>query len=425
MLNDNNMTLTGDDLSGDSNSGAYDEICAKVKDDAGLHRKVTVKSLIDNFSKKPYGWRELDIQGMIGVLWKHHKIQILIHDNEVDEKNTSFKNDLVRKNNTDTMVIRLQEKIDEQVLYSVKRIMSDTYSENLPLEEVKLKEGVVSFFTRKKDFLSGLKTKYGSDYAGCSVAAEIYKDIDAIMHASDTVSMFQEIINRKDDLEDRAETLEQLEAFYKDGSNQQKNYQDAKDICSWYELNCSLQDLSKLEDIVRQMNEIISLDMPFTRMNELANLVFQASAAKEKILEEKLSRTKRSIENDRDTVSRELADALGAELTEDQKSRIQEKADEVQDQYDEWIGSLSSQTANMDSYVTASANNLSGFRRFISAVMNEGNENPVRSKRVRIIDYVPTVNKKVSSAEDVEKVLDAIREKLLAELENNDEIDLG
>ena len=343
----------------------------------------------------------------------------------MDEKNTSFKNDLVRKNNTDTMVIRLQEKIDEQVLYSVKRIMSDTYSENLPLEEVKLKEGVVSFFTRKKDFLSGLKTKYGSDYAGCSVAAEIYKDIDAIMHASDTVSMFQEIINRKDDLEDRAETLEQLEAFYKDGSNQQKNYQDAKDICSWYELNCSLQDLSKLEDIVRQMNEIISLDMPFTRMNELANLVFQASAAKEKILEEKLSRTKRSIENDRDTVSRELADALGAELTEDQKSRIQEKADEVQDQYDEWIGSLSSQTANMDSYVTASANNLSGFRRFISAVMNEGNENPVRSKRVRIIDYVPTVNKKVSSAEDVEKVLDAIREKLLAELENNDEIDLG
>ena len=72
-----------------------------------------------------------------------------------DERNTSFKNDLVRKNNTDTMVIRLQEKIDEQVLYAVKRIMSDVYSENLPLEETKLKEGVVSFFTRKKEFLSG------------------------------------------------------------------------------------------------------------------------------------------------------------------------------------------------------------------------------------------------------------------------------
>ena len=66
-----------------------------------------------------------------------------------------------------------------------------------------------------------------------------------------------------------------------------------------------------------------------------------------------------------------------------------------------------------------------GFKQFIASVMNEGNDRPVRAKRVRIIDYVPTVNKKITSAQDVDKVLDTIREKLLAELENNDEIDLG
>ena len=44
--------------------------------------------------------------------------------------------------------------------------------------------------------------------------------------------------------------------------------------------------------------------------------------------------------------------------------------------------------------------------------------------RVRIIDYVPTVNKKIKTAADVDVVLNAIREKLLAELENNDEIDV-
>ena len=424
MLNDNNITFNGDDISGDANSAAYDEICAKIKDDMGLHRKITVKSLIDNFSKKPYGWRDLDIQGMIGVLWKHHKIQILIHDNEVDERNTSFKNDLVRKNNTDTMVVRLQEKIDEQILYAVKRIMSDTYSENLSLEESKLKEGVVTFFNRKKEFLGGLKQKYGADYAGCSAAAELYNDFDSILHASDTLSVFQEIISRKDDLEDRAETLEQLEAFYKEGSNQQKNYQDAKAICSWYDLNCSLQDLSRLEGIVTQMQEIIALDMPFTRMNELANLVFQASSAKEQILDEKLAKTKRIVEADRDAVSRELSDALAAELTDDQKSRIQDKADEVLSQFEGWIESLTRQTANMDSYVTASANNLSGFRAYISSVMSEGDDQTIRSKSVRIIDYVPTINKKIKTITDIDAVLDVIREKLIAELDDNDEIDL-
>ena len=160
-------------------------------------------------------------------------------------------------------------------------------------------------------------------------------------------------------------------------------------------------------------------------MNELANLVFQASVTKEQILEEKLARTKKAVEKDRDTVSRELGDALGTDLNEDQKGRIQEKADKVQEQYDEWLGSLSIQTPNMDSYVTASANNLSGFRGFITLVMNEGTDTPIRAKRVRIIDYVPTINKKIKTAEDVDAVLNIIREKLLAELESNDEIDLG
>ena len=57
--------------------------------------------------------------------------------------------------------------------------------------------------------------------------------------------------------------------------------------------------------------------------------------------------------------------------------------------------------------------------------MSEGNDHSVRAKRVHIIDYVPTVNKKVKTVADVDVVLGAIREKLLAELENNDEIDLG
>ena len=56
--------------------------------------------------------------------------------------------------------------------------------------------------------------------------------------------------------------------------------------------------------------------------------------------------------------------------------------------------------------------------------MNEGSETPVRSKRLSIIDCVPAASKKVTSAEDVEKVLDAIRTRLLSELERNDEVDL-
>ena len=92
------------------------------------------------------------------------------------------------------MILRIQEKIDDAILYKVKRIMQDAYDENIPLDEAKLKEGITSFFENKRKFLSDLKAKCGSDYAGVGVATEIYRDFDAILRSSDTLTIFNELV---------------------------------------------------------------------------------------------------------------------------------------------------------------------------------------------------------------------------------------
>ena len=423
MLSDMNITMF--DLSMNPNKGAYDEIIEKVKDDKRLIRTITVKSILDFFTKKPYGWRDLDILGMIGVLWKNKVLIILIHDNIVDEKNNSFKNDLSHKANVDTMIVRHREVINDDILYQVKRIMNDTYSENLQLDEASLKNGIVSFFERKYQFLADLKTKYGSDYAGCKIAAEIYLDFNAILRSSDTLTIFNEVIARKDSLEEKAETLEQLEGFYKDYSYPQQNYQDALEIIDWYIANSLLEDLSCLKSVVDFMSTIVSMEMPFKKMNELADLVFKASEIKEKILEDKYQNTKEKLESDNSAIQKELQEVLVVNLNDDQKNRIKEKADEVATQYTNWLDNLSTTTTNMDSYISASNNSVSNFRDFISVIMNESAPTPVRSKRVSIIDCIPVANKKVASEADIDKVLGVIKAKLLSELKDNDELNLN
>ena len=423
LLTDNNLSFD-DDLSGDSNKAAYDEILEKIRDDKSVYRNTTIKSLLEHFSKKPYGWRDLDILGMVARLWKHQSLIISIHDHVVDESNTGFKNDLARKSNVDTMVVRPKEVIDEQIRYQVKRIMNDIYSENLPLDEAQLKSGVVDFFERKMKFLSGLKTKYGTDYAGSKVAAELYQDFSAILKSGDSLTIFNEIINRADSLGDYAETLEQLEGFYKDGSHQQKNYQDALEIIEWYISNRMFENLSRLDTVIEKMQAIVDMEMPFQKMNELADLVFTANELRDQVLQDKYDGTVRCLKQDRELIERELQGVLDMALTDEQLSRIKEKADELANQYTEWLSSLSKNTPNMDACITASSNSVSDFRKFILSVMSEGAPVPVRSKRVSIIECVPTARKKVTSADDVEKVLDAIRTKLLAELKNNDEVNL-
>ncbi len=414
----------GDNLSGDSNKAAYDEILEKIQDDKNVYRNTTVKSLLEHFSKKPYGWRDLDILGMIARLWKYQSLIISIHDHVVDESNTGFKNDLARKNNIDTMVVRPKEIIDETVLYQVKRIMNDIYAENLPLDEALLKSGVMEFFEKKKLFLSDLKKKYGGDYAGSKVAAKLYQDFSAILKSSDSLPIFNEIINRADSLEDNVEILDQLEGFYKEGSHQQKNYQDALELIEWYNDNRKFEDLSCLDSVIEAMQAIVNLEMPFQKMNDLVNLVFKASELRDQVLQDKYQSTVRRLEQDRKSISHELEDVMALKLTDDRRSRIQDKADDLFAQYDEWLSSLLKSTPNMDSYIRASSSAVSGFREFIASVMRKDTSTTVRSKRVSIIECVPAVSKKVTSADDVEKVLDAIRTKLLAELENNDEVNL-
>ena len=58
--------------------------------------------------------------------------------------------------------------------------------------------------------------------------------------------------------------------------------------------------------------------------------------------------------------------------------------------------------------------------------MAETDEQPtgIRRKSVRIIDCVPTAKKKIKTKEDIDAIVEYIREKLEDELKKNDEINL-
>ena len=424
-LNEGDSGLGDQWMDLDANKGAYAEILEKVKSDKQLGRTVTVKTLLTYFAKKPYGWRDLDILGMVGILWKNQAIQVYLHESLVDTRNAMFKNDLVHKNNPDTMVVRVKEQISEETLYKVKRIMNTVFAENYALTEDALKTGVIGFFEKKRQFLTRLKERYGSDYAGARAAREMFADFDAILRTTDSLTIFREIIGREERLEKNAETLEQMETFYREGSNQSKTFEKAKEIIDWYTANQMLGDLSSISDVVEQMSLIVAMELPFPKMSELANLVLKASEIQTRIAQEKYRQVKNAIAAARDTVSREFAEAQQRDLTDDQLDRLQEKYDSVIAQFDGWTATLREDTPNIDAYTGASARNVTGFQTFIETLLAEQRGTPVvRSKRVRVISCIPVANKRITSSDDVEKVVDAIRTKLLAELEENDELNL-
>jgi hypothetical protein len=416
-------------LEDDANFGAYNEILDKIKNDKLIGRKVTVKSLMDTFSKKPYGWRDTDILGMLGVLWKHNAIQFFIHDRTVDGKNRSFKNDFSRKNAIDTMVVQIKENISDDLLYQVKKLMQDAFSYTIQKNEEKLKSETLAFFTAKKLFLENIKARIGNDYPGNKIVTEMYKNIDAVIRSDDSLTIFTELLNRKDYFIANAENLEQIESFYKVGSNQYKAYQEATEIVDWYSTNYMLMnDLESLEPIIEDISAILNLEMPFGKMAQLNTLVFQASDAKKKILMQKLTSIKNTLSKDLSQIELEVAQALAKDLTNEQKEKLNDLIENIRSTYHSWEGSLKIDTQNMDSYAYSSTQQVTGCRNKVTQILSEtsaGDPQPRKvTRRIRINDIVPVANKKIKNEADIQKVIDAIKNRLLNELKDADEIDL-
>ena len=434
VLNSNNNGLFGNDIAGDANEKAFQEIFDKIKNDKNIAKRTNVKELLDHFSKKPFGWRDLDVLGMIAKLFKLELLQIFIHDVLVDDKNYSFKNDFVKKNSLDTMVVRVQEKIDESVLIQVKQIMNKIYSLSLQINESEMKKEVLNFFTKKRDFLRNLKIKYGNEFAGASCVPSISKDIEEIVRTNDSATIFNEIILRKDSLEEKSEILEQLESFYKEGSNQQKVYNDALEIVKWYYQNNNLLNaLNKLDNVISSIDEILKMDVPFTKINQLSDLVFKAGEVKEQILEEKYNEVINSLKDDQKNIKNEFDGVTSSDLSESKKNKIKDKYEEIDNMYQSWYNTLSNKTQNLDSYVVSSQNTVKDFKKFISSVMVEVEsipnvDNPnqpvkeIKRKNVRVIDCVPIAKKKIKSKDDIDSVIESIRKALEEALQNNDEI---
>ncbi len=430
MLNDSRTSL--DTLEQDANYIAYKEILDKLKDGKKIHRRTSVKQLIDIFLKAPYGWKELDVRGMIGSLLKANQIKISIHDSVIALNDQNFKYKFSKAESLDTMVVLIQEKMDDQILFEVKKIMKDAFDETYPIQEEQLKNDVLEFFRGKKKILEDIQTKYGpGSFAGKSALADIYTVFEKITKSNDNGIIFNSVISNKDALINNAPVLEQIISFYQSNSAQKKNFNDAKEIVDWYLKNQLFENLVGLDEVVEKMNAILNLDLPFARMNELGTLVFQAKTIQDKIKQEKIKVINDVLNKNLKAIEYEINQALELELEEADKSDLNTKFDEVKDKFSQWFNHLSLASQNeLDSTKNASDREVEGVKRYIANIITRPSDDTPSDepkpivKRVRIAQFVSVANKRIKTKEDVKKVLNEIERNLIELLSGADEIDV-
>lgn len=407
----------------DANKDAYEEIKSKLKSDKNNSRISTVKTLVDYFGKAPYGWKELDIKGLIGVLWKHGIVRLDLHGKTLSVSNSSDKYEFVRGNKIDSISIKLQEKIDDETLNEIKRIVRSVFNENYPLNEEKMRKGIFDIISDKVEKLKNIQIKYeNKSYPGKNKIYELHRELSSIIKNDDAAYIFSQIKDKRGFLEDNVDNLEEILSFYQSGSAQLQNYNDAIEITKWYEDNRLLEDLSEIDELMDKCYSIINHDHPFGQMVELGKIVVLVKKQKTAFRDEKITVATQSLEKDLNLIRHEAKQAQSKIEQKEKIDLLNDKLLELEERYNDLFKTIKDAN-NLDQYVTSSNSNVEGFRRLILTLIVKA-EPGKKTKRISLSSLVPVANKKITSKEDVEVVVEDIKKRLLEELKDTDEISI-
>lgn len=425
VLNGTNRTMEGLEY----NTQAQNEIIKHLDLQYSMNMPTSMFDIQQKFSKKPYGWRESDIAGVVA--------QILVSQNAI----IKYAGQVI-KSNDHRMVGFLRKKTEIGQVKISKRIGIDNYKINqtktflreyfdvmdLPNDEDSLIEYIIKNFEVKKDELQDfLNRNRQRHYPGYKQIQDGSSYVEKVLeNQNDNVALIDTIVDLQDDLLDNKDDMKAVEQFY---NTQFKLFESADSVLrqverekDYYIGNVFVgQAITSMKEIVCYQD-----NYNYSRIPKLNEYIAVIRDAKQSLLTEKKQEVLNAIEQCLEVVnSKAKAD----------DSRLSGIINQARISFD----NKKQEIKNLDDLVVLEAKKQAVFNdtnRFVSAMeeiltpvtvksepslKKEEHNNKETKEYYRQVIFPTRI---IKSEEDVDKYLEELRSKLLGLIQNCDEIKL-
>lgn len=223
------------------NSAAHQEMQTWLNDEAKIHRQVTIKTLIDKFNARPYGWSEFDILGVMAELVNQGKVEIRHAQSSVNPRESGFVAQLRSRRGLTEYTIRLGEIINPTSVKIAKDLASELFTVAPAKDPQKLYEDYLKGLNDQKSKLEGWKAQIKQDKLPFLERVQSAIDLLTNLLSKDSAaSFFDTVRSHREDLENYCEERQQLTSFF---NGQLKLFLQAR------------EDLAKLEPELHHLND--------------------------------------------------------------------------------------------------------------------------------------------------------------------------
>lgn len=302
VLSYSNEQLTFD--TGESKNGnirAIKEMEEFIKLQADINKQVRVKILLDRFSNKPYGWRPLEIAGIIALLLKEQKIRIRFNAEylEPEENTNTIVTVLTKSSDADKAIIIKRTKVDEQLIQTAKRICRELFNKSdLAEDEDGLIKDIRTLIEQQIAEINALKARYeGRKYPGMSLLDKGLEYFEVFNKSLDNASFFKKFQEMEEDLLDWEEDIVYVKSFFE---NQKNIFDKGLYALKKHDENKAYLSTEDSQGVVNKIHSILFDPIPYRKIKEIPELVNQINEHIESVLTEKKGNAKEKIKVDQD-----------------------------------------------------------------------------------------------------------------------------
>ncbi|MFW3626015.1 BREX system P-loop protein BrxC [Aerococcus viridans] len=414
------------------NRAAMNEIEQYIELQTQMSKQIQVKSLYDHFGTVPFGWKELDVAGMLVDLLKDEKIRLRYNTLYLNTQESQKELMDVFTNNMESAkgIILKREKVDSTLLSKVKRIARSLFDTvNLPQDEDGMMLGIKDLIDNKKSEINNYKQKYtNKNYPGLSLLEKGIELFDHFTNRLDNVTYFNKLVEMEDDLIQWDDDMKYVKGFF--SSNQKNLFDDGLEILNRYEQNQSFFENEANEIIdnsVLELERIIKNPIPYSEIKKIPEYRDNFNDAFDEILRERQYKAKERIQDDFERVKQYgNQDAVSDQTVEKINSTWMNYLSQIEDTSD------IDRVAAMISYSNEAKDNYERIIRQEVDTYHQKNAQkeeqgvPVSefkpAQRVRITNLVkPT---RIENEQDIDNYLDELSRELKKRIQMNQIIEI-
>lgn len=332
LLEDNIQVKVVDDT---PNKLAMDEVETYIERNTERNIPMTLKSIVGLYEKPPYGWKDMDIKGIVLRLFNNQELRLELASEYLDIKDRDLINYLTKRDYQDRLVIKKRIKTPLRYINNVKELAKEVFGITaLPDDEDGLmrrfkdlsKNELNKRHTDTKDYgIQALLEGYVANkyYPGKDILEKGKKLFEEIIQIKDVKEFYEKVFEVKADLLAYEDKVFDVKKFFK---NQRKEFDKAVEYLEIYDKNRTYVVDTKTKGIIGEIDTIVKAKEPYTQIHKLPNLTYEFANHFAELLEVECKPIRSVIESDRKIVIEEIQ---LYDLNDQLEDKFQEKFDDL------------------------------------------------------------------------------------------------